>query len=322
MIEACSWRGDVCESPILFLWSLNSWLARLDIMALGLMLGYVIVVTFHVRHRCRFIRLSRLTVATDHRTSLARLNREVTGLRSIAWVAPYFGSVGVCAGILSAFRGAGMEKYTFLRMVESYLVAALIPSAAGILVASPATWLHNHLRRHIELVGLEISSDSSTDGRPPRSFRKFPLAPKLSLPPFAAIGTMGLAFSMVAYMILPSPYAARGFPVDIGLPFSICSPAGDRPIFLRLTNSGKTLLNSEQEDRRSLPGRLAEMYHLRRDGAIYLVADDDVLFQAVADAADIAENVPVDGANGTGKIRVRLVGSGGVPRCYQVATSN
>jgi hypothetical protein len=53
------------------------------------------------------------------------------------------------------------------------------------------------------------------------------------------------------------------------------------------------LLNEEQEDWNGLAGRLSEIYRVREQRTLDLVADDGVPFQTVADALDIVENAPV-----------------------------
>jgi len=82
------------------------------------------------------------------------------------------------------------------------------------------------------------------------------------------------------------------------------------------------LLNEEQEDWNGLAGRLSEIYRVREQRTLDLVADDGVPFQAVADALDIVENIPATvGSQPTGMemdkldITVRLVTPGAFARC-------
>lgn len=69
--------------------------------------------------------------------------------------------------------------------------------------------------------------------------------------------------------------------------------ANDRVTLLHITDAGKLLLNEEQEDWNGLAGRLSEIYRVREQRTLDLVADDGVPFQTVADALDIVENAPV-----------------------------
>ena len=69
--------------------------------------------------------------------------------------------------------------------------------------------------------------------------------------------------------------------------------ANDRTTVLHLTDAGKLLLNAEQEDWSGLASRLSEIYSMRAQRTLDIVADDGVPFQTVADALDIVENAPV-----------------------------
>jgi hypothetical protein len=74
------------------------------------------------------------------------------------------------------------------------------------------------------------------------------------------------------------------------------------------------LLSAEEEDWNGLAGRLSEIYRVREQRTLDLVADDRVPFQTVADALDIVENIPAAaGPQATGMemdkldITVRLI---------------
>jgi len=88
----------------------------------------------------------------------------------------------------------------------------------------------------------------------------------------------------------------------------------DKLIILHITDAGKLFLNQEQEDWNSLAGRLSEIYSMRKDRTLYLLADSGVPFQTVAHALDTVESAPATvgpQAVGTRKdrlhIKVRLI---------------
>jgi hypothetical protein len=68
----------------------------------------------------------------------------------------------------------------------------------------------------------------------------------------------------------------------------------DRLIVLRLTDAGKLFINQTPEDWNSLPEVLSKIYGSRVPRTLYLLAEDGVPFQTVADALDIVENAKVE----------------------------
>jgi hypothetical protein len=86
-----------------------------------------------------------------------------------------------------------------------------------------------------------------------------------------------------------------------------CKPGlVDRVIVLRVTDQGTLFLNTEEETRDNLASRLSEIYRLRMDRTIYLQAEDQVPFQKVADAIDIARSSLSEETNSPG-MTVRLI---------------
>jgi biopolymer transport protein ExbB/TolQ/biopolymer transport protein ExbD len=92
------------------------------------------------------------------RTLAADLSLGVGALRSIASIAPFLGLAGTCFGILSAFRGFGMQKQAALAMMTTYIAASLITTATGLIVAVPAVWSYNYLRVRIDRLESEMSN--------------------------------------------------------------------------------------------------------------------------------------------------------------------
>jgi len=94
----------------------------------------------------------------SQRNLAADLSLGVGTLKSIASTAPFLGLAGTCFGILSAFRGTGMERHAALAMMTTYIAAALITTATGLLVAVPAVWSYNYSRVRIDRLESEMSN--------------------------------------------------------------------------------------------------------------------------------------------------------------------
>jgi biopolymer transport protein ExbD len=250
----------------------------------------------------------------------------VVTLKSFALVAPYLGLLGTCTGIVTGFRGIDIVADSALAAViaSGTVTVAFITTAAGLLVAIPATWSYNYLRTRIDLLEIEISSDVPV--RTSRHFRftqKFPLAALFSRIPFPLIAAPSLAIlAGVVFMEYSSYKTPTGLyvgltPATLGREYD-----GDRLIVLRLTDTGKVFLNQEQEDWNSLAGRLSEIYSPRLHRTLILFADDGVPFQRVADAIDITNNASVAGTSSSLDITVRLITPRAVhTHCLEAAVS-
>ncbi len=275
------------ERGIGFLWHRMDWLMRLDVAVLGLLLVYTIAVVASVfQHYHRVPRELGINSAARRRVA-AELNIQVRILESIVTVAPYLGLVGTCFGILNVFIGFGMERHAAVAMMMSRFAAALVPAATGIVVAIPAACGRAYARTRLDLLASLVP-------------RKRLLPKRFTvLPAFALIAAPGLAIVLAAGLTLASFDEPKGF--DVLLPSERCQDDnGDRLIVLRITNEGNVFINFEPQEWDTLSTRLSEIYSARMQRAIYLVAEDEVPFQTVADAIDVVY--------GTGKVdAVRLV---------------
>jgi biopolymer transport protein ExbD len=191
---------------------------------------------------------------------------------------------------------------------------AFITTVAGLLVAIPAAWSYNYLRTRIDLLEIEISGDAPVGrSRPFRVAQKFPLAPRYSTIPFPLMAAPILAILVgVVFMEYSSYQTPMGLSVSV-VPARCDYEGDDRLIVLRLTDAGKLFINQTQEDWNSLPDVLSKIFGLRAHRTLYLLAEDGVPFQTVADALDSVENVNVEphpavrtGADKLG-IKVRLI---------------
>jgi hypothetical protein len=70
-----------------------------------------------------------------------------------------------------------------------------------------------------------------------------------------------------------------------------CGDHPDRFIFLHISVDALTI-NSESVDRKNLVKLLSDVYRPRAEKVLYLSADDDVSFQAVADVVDTVRHLP------------------------------
>jgi biopolymer transport protein ExbD len=78
-------------------------------------------------------------------------------------------------------------------------------------------------------------------------------------------------------------------------------------VVLYINDEGKVFLNQKQEDWNGLKGSLAKVYSLSTQRTIYLLAEDEVRFQTVADAIDVAKSTTVAGTSNPPDITVRLI---------------
>jgi len=291
-----SWQPYGCEWSVGYLWRWMNWIVRLDVIVLALMLAYVVVVVTRISCRYRVARRAREIDSASRRKLAALLSFDVGGLKSMASTAPYIGLAGTCVGIMSAlgFGGIAMEKNAALALISSRIAVALVTTAAGIVVAVPATCSHNYLRTRMDFLESELSDDPPAQiSRYRQGTGRLGLTKRFSqLPVFALIAAPGLA----ALVAVHTPYFAPREPTGLELELaSTCREfdGNDRLIVLHITDAGKLFLNQDQQDWNGLAGRLSEIYSVRAHRTLYLVADDGVPFQTVADALDTVENVPV-----------------------------
>jgi|GEM_PF-6042270 len=283
-----------CEWTIRYLWRWTNAFGRIDVIVLALMFACIVCVVAHVSFRYHSVRRTR-DIDTGLLSQLvADLSAEAGLLHSIASTAPYLGLAGTCVGILSAFGAFAMEKHTLLLVTVTKVATALVPSVVAILVAVTATFSYNYLRTRIDLLHNEVGAGQGT--RYFRVFRRLALLRRFSqLPAFGLLAAPALALLVAAYLPFAFLRTATGFRIEL----AACESDGDDRLVLHVTNTGKLFLNTEQENWNAFAGRLSEIYRTRGDNSLYLIADDGVPFQTVADA--------IDAARKNLDIRVRLI---------------
>ncbi len=200
MLEVCtsSWQMYDCEWSLRNLWCWTNWVGRLDLIVFALALSYVIAIAFRVFSQYRKTPLRGRADATSLKELAADLSVDLGILKGISSAAPYLGLVGACVSILSAsgFSGSvAMEWHAFQVMIASSIAVALVTTAAGILVAIPATFLGYYFRTRIELLDNEVSTAALEQGGGHFQLAgKFPLKKQFSqLPAFALIAAPGVS---------------------------------------------------------------------------------------------------------------------------------
>ncbi len=73
-----------------------------------------------------------------------RFRRGLNALATIGSTAPFVGLFGTVIGIMNSFRGAAMERATYIGMVSGGIAEALVTTGLGLLVAVPAVWAFNY----------------------------------------------------------------------------------------------------------------------------------------------------------------------------------
>lgn len=294
----------VCEWGIGYLWRWMNWISRADVYVLALLFVYSAVSFLRVsRHYCLVRRRHEIDSAVWKKLS-ADLSTAVNNLKSIAFIAPYLGLAGTCFGIMGIFRGIAMEVHEVRAMMAAIVAASLITTAAGILVAVPATCFYNYLCTRIDLV------EGGNETQRTRRFqaRRLPLNKRSAgAPVFAVIAAISLAIIVAICTPFFPPREPMG--LGVGLTSAGCeSDLLDRVVVLRITDTGKLLLNGERQERENLAVRLSAIYSTRRHRTIYLLADDEVPFQTVADTISLVRSTPaVASASSSLDISVNLL---------------
>jgi len=135
------------------------WLKQyLDISVFGI-LGLMSFVMFAYTIE-RMIYFSRVDVSgfpDRHQLSVA-LTRHLTSIASVASNAPYIGLLGTVLGILVTFHDLSQGDGLSASAVMLGLALALKATAAGLLVAIPATLSYNGLLRRVDVLNGRWSS--------------------------------------------------------------------------------------------------------------------------------------------------------------------
>ncbi len=286
MLETCL-NPYACEWSVGYLWGWMNWLQRLDVIVLAALQMYTFTIVIHAVYQFRLARRVRETDSAGERKLVAELNAKAGYINGIASSAPYLGLIGACCGVMSAFKGISMERHAALAVMTSIMAAALVTTAAGIIVAVSATCSYNYLCNRLNLI----------ENKAP--IQRYPLGKRFSRPPaFACIAAPALAISITLFISVPSRESAKGLDVRV-LKIGSLEPEprpGVEPVLIRLlgTNSGPSsiFVNSRRTTQHEL--REAVQASLRPDQMVNVAADQNVLWADVASAIDVAEGLEGD----------------------------
>lgn len=258
-------------------------LLRVDVAILGLLLACTLALIVRVSRSYRSARQNGIDSPTGKR-SVATLRAHAGNLNSIATVAPYFGLLGTCLGIVNALYTNIGQVEDLLMAVMSRMAPVLVPCAVGIIVAVPATCGHAYASTRLELLARGLPN--------PRLTSRI-----TNFPPFAIVPAFLLIVIFRVFMVITpmGGYSPKGF--DIGIAPARCASDSSEELttVLRISNEGRIYLNEEEEqDWSSLQSRLSEIYRMRAQGVLYFSADEGVPYQTVADALDNVRGVPED----------------------------
>ncbi len=87
---------------------------------------------------------------------IAKLERNMNWLATIATVSPFVGLFGTVWGIIDAFQGLGLAGSASLRAVAPGISEALVATAIGLLAAIPAAIFYNYSGHVIREIGARM----------------------------------------------------------------------------------------------------------------------------------------------------------------------
>jgi len=283
------------------MWRASDLVECLIFIGLALMLAYTVFVTGRFFRRYFLARreysplVPEFTPASQQskKNLVADLSRGVETLKAIASAAPFLGLAGTSYGILCLFARGLFWSYEWSPIQTS---AALVATAAGLIVAIPAAVSYNVVRLRLEK--LENSRSSALLEATPRSYgfaQTLPLRRRFSrLPAFALIAAPVLGVLIPLFALILSP------PTPVGLAVHITKiGVNDRdssPIIISViaTNgSGRPVLyvNSKETSWDELGNTLRSQLKLRQHWIVYVEGEEKVPFADVANVIDVARGL-------------------------------
>ena len=130
----------------------------LDIAVFGILgLMSFFMLAFAVERMVFYVQLDLTDYVDPHSLQVA-LTHHLTAIASIASNAPYIGLLGTVLGILITFHDLSSGAELSASAVMLGLALALKATAAGLLVAIPATLIYNGLVRRVDVLTARWSS--------------------------------------------------------------------------------------------------------------------------------------------------------------------
>jgi biopolymer transport protein ExbB/TolQ/biopolymer transport protein ExbD len=257
---------------------------------------------------------------------------ELCTLQSMAYTAPFLGLAGACELILNgAFRGFGMERHAVMLMLTTGTATSLVATGTGLFVAMPATWSYNYVRGRVEMLDREMSQNAldiirqlnahleplsraehTVFGfswyRPWKLGRRFqfaqsqPLRKRFSeMPAYALLAAPGLVFAIAGFMIFPSFYPPAGLSVRLlRAGEGQTSNSSSIPVVVIRSTAGNAnrqgvlYVNGKETPWEKLDVAVKSKLNINSQPVTYVDAEDDVLWQTVANAIDVVEGVPAN----------------------------
>jgi biopolymer transport protein ExbB/TolQ len=93
--------------------------------------------------------------------AIINLRTRLSGMATIAGVAPFLGLFGTVTGLISAFRGIAASGSGGLATVSGGISEALVTTVIGLFVAIPALWAYNFFMNRIDVMGVELDNSAS-----------------------------------------------------------------------------------------------------------------------------------------------------------------
>ena len=107
--------------------------------------------------------LDGVSEATSRQLDVAIINlrTRLSGMATIAGVAPFLGLFGTVTGLIAAFRGIAATGSGGLATVSGGISEALVTTVIGLFVAIPALWAYNFFMNRIDVIGVELDNSAS-----------------------------------------------------------------------------------------------------------------------------------------------------------------
>lgn len=278
-----------------YLWHSTFLLERLVLTVLAFMLARMVLIVIRVSYLLVRQAGSPDTTSSTRSELAVELSRKLCSLKSIFSTAPYLGLAGTCLGIMDGLSvGYTGTRHGFPVFVALGLSAALLSSAAGILVAVPATCLHNYVSTRLDLLKRDLSKGSLEK-------RRFPLKPHVSVFSYAVIAAPALALSVAAYMTFPSFLPPKGLPVRLKAVGALekKGPSVESIVITLVSTKTSALpviyVDSKKTSWDELENKLRSALSVRPPHSVaYVQADEDVDWRYLTDIIDLAEGLDVD----------------------------
>jgi biopolymer transport protein ExbB len=311
------WRTYGYDSSIEYIWRSSDLVERLIFVALALMLVYTVFVVTRF-FRCYYsVQRESLALLTDSTgTSQTRqkrlasaLSRGVGTLKAMASAAPFLGLAGTCYGIVGGFHCLGMRAHGGIGSIWADIAGTLVTTLAGLIVAIPAAVSYNALRMRLEKfestrssVLLEARADS------------FQVAQTLPLRGrFSALPAFALIAAPVVALLIPMFALMLRSPIPVGLQVRLLKVGmsdHDSSAIVVSVVGGSTrtpravYVNSMETPWSELDNAIRNQLRTRPHWAVDVEGGDDVPWEWVADAIDVAHGLHAEVVLLTGAPRI------------------